>query len=893
MDKNLFVSPSAPKGIEESGSDPWHSVPLGTILASFGVLSDRGLSSSDAKERLNRVGKNSLKEAGRPGAIRIFFRQFSDLMILILIGAAILSGVMGEARDTAVITVIVMLNGILGFVQEYRAERAIQALKKLGAPEARVVRDHRPVTIPYTELVPGDIVFLEAGQRVPADLRLIEVSRLRIDESLLTGESVPIEKGIQVLPRETPLPDRVNMAYAGSVVAYGRGTGIVVGTGPNTRLGKIASLLSEAAESKTPLQVRLTDFGRRLSVGILALSAVLFLIGILHHEKPALMFLTAVSLAVAAIPEALPAVVNLSLALGARKMVQMNVLIRRLSAVETLGSVTFICTDKTGTLTQNKMKVDRIFAGGEMFRDLSQETGALPKISPWPVLLKGMALSNDAVVDSSGKLLGDPTETALYEIARKVGYDKALIEGELPRISEIPFSSERSLMSTLHREEKGSLSFTKGSPERVVERCLMEACRSGNRPIDPERILSVARQLAEEGYRVLAFASREYPPGDPSPESRMEKDLTFLALVGLLDLPRPEVGQALKLCQSAGIQVVMITGDHPVTARAIAGQLGILRPEDRFMIGEELSELPMDDYEATVKMIRVYARVGPEQKMKIVQALQNKGEFVAMTGDGVNDAPALKRSNVGIAMGQSGTDVAREAAHIILLDDNFASIVVAVREGRRIYDNIRKFVKYVLTCNLGEIVALFLASMTGLPIPLLPIHILWVNLVTDGLPGLALSVEPEERGMMEEPPRPPSEGLFSRGLWQHTVVMGFLIGSLTLLTQAWSYRAGSDHWRTLTFTVLTFTQMGHILSIRKNREPVFGRVFFQNRWLLAAVLLTILIQLAIVYVPALNAVFGTQPLTGGELVASFAVASVVTVAVELEKLLVRKGWIYQ
>ncbi len=859
------------------------------VLRSQGVSLDSGLTDSDVGARQKSYGKNVIAEGKRIGSVRIFLRQFSDFMIWVLIGAAILSEFMGEHRDTAVILSIVLLNGFLGFIQEFRSEHSVEALKKLSVLKATVTRDHCLENIPATELVPGDIVWFEAGQRIPADLRVISTARLTINESLLTGESSSIAKAIEVVPSETLLPERNNMAYAGTIVTYGRGRGVVVATGMRTRLGEIAALLREGGEPRTPLQIRLMRFGRLLSIGILLLSAVIFLIGVLHGEPPAVMFLTAVSLAVAAIPEALPAVVNVSLALGAMKLVGVNVLVRRLHAVETLGSITFICTDKTGTLTQNRMQADQVYAGGEFFGGLMGEVDGFPDDWLWNNLFKGLALSNDSALDSSGTVQGDPTETALYEIARKFGFDKKQLERQFPRVSEVPFSSERSLMTTLHQDMNGYTCFTKGSSEKVLANCILEATPFGSVVIRLDRINAAVHKMGESGYRVIALAFREFPDSQSPPTTGIEDGLTFLGLIGLQDPPRPEVKMALELCQSAGIHVVMVTGDHPDTALSIAGQLGILKGEDQFLTGKELSQLPMHVYEERVRKVRVYARVSPEQKVKIVQALQNLGEFVAMTGDGVNDAPALRKSNIGIAMGKGGTDVAREASHMILLDDNFASIVAAVREGRRVYDNIRKFVKYVLTCNLGEIVALLLASLSGLPIPLLPIHILWVNLVTDALPGVALSLEPGEPGIMERPPYPPAENLLSRGIWQHIVVMGFLIGGLTILGQAWAYHAGYAEWRTLTFTILTFSQMGHILCIRKSQDPLFGRFFFQNGWLLLAVLTTVLLQLAIVYWPPLNPIFETSPLTGKELGVACSIPLIIILVEETEKFLVRRG----
>jgi Ca2+-transporting ATPase len=608
----------------------------------------------------------------------------------------------------------------------------------------------------------------------------------------------------------------------------------------------------------------------------------MFVVGLLRGEEPVLMLLTALSLAVAAIPEALPAVVTVSLALGARKMVAQNALIRRLPAVETLGSVTYICSDKTGTLTQNRMRVESIHVGDRFVTDVPSAVG-----EPLSSLLTGLALSNDAVVGSDGAG-GDPTEVALLAAAADRGFVKSELERRMPRLHEFPFSSERARMSTLHADDRGGVVlFTKGAPERVLPLCSTHA----------ERALETATDLAARGQRVLALAMKRLDrmPEDPTAEST-ERDLTFLGLIGLLDPPRPEARKAVELCRSAGIHVVMITGDHPGTAGAVAGMLGIVDGDGHrdgdVITGPALSRLSEQGREATVERARVYARVAPEQKIGIVKALQARGEFVAMTGDGVNDAPALRRADIGVAMGRSGTDVAREAAHMVLLDDNFATIVSAVREGRRIYDNIRKFVRYVLTGNSAELWTLFLAPLVQLPIPLLPIHILWVNLVTDGLPGLALAVEPAERGVMERAPRPPSESFFAHGLWQHAVWVGLLMAGVTLATQAWAYHTGSAHWQSMTFTVLTLSQMGHVLAIRSERDSIFTQGLLSNRPLLAAVALTFVLQLGTLYVPSFNAVFKTQPLTAPELLLCLAMSSVVFVGVELEKWMTRRRWLY-
>ncbi|MGE5241784.1 MAG: cation-translocating P-type ATPase, partial [Bacteroidota bacterium] len=695
---------------------------------------------------------------------------------------------------------------------------------------------------------------------------------------------------------------------------------------------RIAALLRAEGEVKTPLQKRLARFGRILAIAVLAICAIMFAAGLLRGEPVILMLLTAISLAVAAIPEALPAVVTVSLALGARKLVSQNALIRKLPAVETLGSVTFICSDKTGTLTENRMRVEQVYADTQVMRSLPADAAAR---EPWCTLMTALALSNDARAAADGGIIGDPTEVALYQAARDAGFDKASLARVQPRLAEIAFDSERARMTTVHRREslptppppsagegwgggehergtaagdahphplpspvegEGKLeyiSYTKGAPEHVLPLCHDRLGAAGVEALDRGAVEEVVERMAADGLRVLAVAMRRWPelPEPPDAEN-VETRLTFVGLVGLLDPPRAEARAAVQLCRSAGITPVMITGDHPATARAIATRLGIIADGGEVLTGRELARMDMAHFEEHVERVRVYARVAPEQKIKIVKALQDKGEYVAMTGDGVNDAPALKRADIGIAMGITGTDVAKEAGHMILLDDNFASIVAAVREGRRIFDNIRKFVRFVMTGNSGEIGTLFLAPFLGLPIPLLPIHILWVNLVTDGLPGLALAAEPQEQGIMQRPPRPPRESLFAHGIWQHILWVGGLITALCLVTQAWAIRVGDAHWQTMVFTVLTLSQMTHVLAIRSETESLFTRRFTTNLPLLGAVLLTFVLQLATIYVPSLNPVFHTQPLTAVELGICILLSASVFFAVEIEKWMVRRGWLY-
>ena len=865
-------------------STVWHARSVEDVCRLLGTEPDVGLSPEDAARRLAAHGPNALARARRRGPVRMLLAQFTDFMVLVLLGAAVVAGFLGEPQDIVAIVAIVVLNAALGFAQEYRADRAMAALQRLAVPTARVRRSGAVRTVPAPEVVPGDVVLLEAGNLVPADARLVEVAGLKVEEAALTGESHAVEKATALLREpDLPLGDRRNMAYQGTLVTSGRGVGVVTATGMATELGRIASLLEGAAELKTPLQKRLASLGARLTIAVVVLCAVMFGFGLLRGEAPGLMFLTALSLAIAGMPESLPAVVTISLALGARRMAKRNALVRRLPAVETLGSVTYICSDKTGTLTENRMQVESYHVGDGLVREPAGEE------EPWPLLLEALALCNDAVVEADGGVRGDPTEIALLRAAGRAGREKAVLEARLPRCGEIPFTSERARMTTLHRDGPDTLVLTKGAPEQVLDSCTARLTAGGRVPLDRTAILAAAEKMARDGLRVLAVAARRVRLPPDAGAGAIEQDQMFLGLVGLLDPPRLEAREAVEQCQSAGIHVVMITGDHPATAAAVARALGIVSTPDACLTGRELAALSVAELERRVERTRVYARVAPEQKIKIVQALQDRGEFVAMTGDGVNDAPALRRADIGVAMGRSGTDVAREAAHMILLDDNFATIVGAVREGRRIYDNIRKFVKYSLTTGVAEIWPLALAPVLGLPIPLLPIQILWVNLVTDGLPGLALAAERAESGVMERPPRPPRESIFAHGLWQHVVWVGLLMGSVTLATQLWTYNSGWTHWRSMTFTVLALSQMGHVLAIRADYASLFRIGAGSNRPLLAAVALTLLLQLATLYVPALNAVFGTEPLSGLELLLSLALSSVVFFAVEIEKAVKRAG----
>ncbi|MCF8161153.1 MAG: cation-translocating P-type ATPase [Polaromonas sp.] len=868
----------------------WHQREVHELAAEHAVDPEHGLHPAEVERRMTLHGPNELPGRAQRGPLAILAAQFTDFMVLVLLAAAVVSGLIGDLIDTVAILVIVVLNAVIGFMQSWRADRAMAALKQLAAARATVVRSQQTQEVAASSLVPGDIVLLEAGNKVPADLRLIHSAQLRVDESALTGESVTVAKHTAALPEgaDSALGDRLNMAFKGTTATHGRARGLVVATGSNTELGKVAQLL-DPDDRTTPLQRRLAAFGKRLALVVIGICVVIFVAGIWRGEQALLMALTAISLAVAAIPEALPAVVSVLLALGARRMVAVHALVRRLPSVETLGSVTTICSDKTGTLTQNKMRAELVWAQGRNW--VPGEGDAQPVLLE---TLRAAALCNDAHRNHSsqgggtGRMpdwQGDPTETALVVAAQTAGVDKAAQDAQWPRLKELPFDSERKRMTTLHARAEGFIGFTKGAPESVLPCCESQWAAGGALPLDAQGVVDQADRLAAQGLRVLALARRDLAalPETLAPDI-IERHLQFLGLIAPTDPPRPEAAAAVRDCITAGIMPVMITGDHPATARAIARRLGIVADSQaEVLTGQDLAMLDDAALLLRVADVQVYARVDPAQKIRIVEALQAQGEIVAMTGDGVNDAPALKRADIGVAMGKGGTDVAREAASMVLLDDNFATIVAAVREGRRIFDNIRKFVRYAMTGNSGEIWTLFLAPLVFLPIPLLPIHILWVNLVTDGLPGLALAAEPAERGVMQRPPRAHTESLFAGGMWQHILGIGLLIAGLCLGVQAWALATGHAHWQTMVFTVLTLSQMAHVMTIRSERESLWQLGLGSNKPLLGAVLLTFVLQMATIYVPALNPVFKTQPLSLAELGICLAAAALVGVVVELEK----------
>jgi Ca2+-transporting ATPase len=846
----------------------WHQLSIRDVLKLLNT-SGQGLSTIEAEKKLKQTGPNELEESKKKSIARMLLSQFKDVMILILIAAAIISGLIGDFTDTIVIIVIVLLNAILGFYQEYRADKAMQALKKMSVTQTRVLRNKQITTLPSTQLVSGDIVFLETGNLVPADIRLIEAIHLQTEEAALTGESQAIHKTTHPLEGDNlPVGEQKNMIFKGTFVSTGRGSGVVIATGMETELGRIAKMLQQE-ETLTPLQQRMNSFGKYLSALILAICVLFFVAGWLRGEELVKMILTSISLAVAAIPEALPAVITISLALAAKRMIRMNTLIRKLPAVETLGSVTYICTDKTGTLTKNKMYVEKVFLNGMWY-----ERTSLKSIQPSEkisLFLQALSLNNDAIEDRDKDFKGDSTEIALMELARELDVQW----NDSPRLAEIEFDSDRKLMTTFHNYQDKIISFTKGAPDVLLNRCVN---------VDVNELQQQVDEMASQGLRILGFA---YQYWDSLPEKLSsdihEDSLYFLGFTGMIDSPREEVFDAVAQCKTAGIVPVMITGDHPLTAKTIAKRTGIVSSEKDLVIsGRQLAAMDDEDFLAKIEMIKVYARVSPEQKLQIVKALQQKGHYVAMTGDGVNDAPSLKRADIGIAMGITGTDVAKEAADMVILDDNFSTIVKAVREGRRIYDNILKFIKYLMTTNSGELWILLLGPVIGLPVALLPIHILWINLVSDGLPAISLSFEKAEKDIMQRPPRAPQESIFANGRGIHMIWVGILMAGIALSLQGWAIKSNL-HWQTLVFNVVCLSQMGHVLAIRSERRSLFSIGVFSNKPLFGAVLLTVLLQLLITYIPFLQSIFKTQSLSPNEFIIVGIASSLVFFAVEIEK----------
>jgi len=903
---------------------------------------ESGLIQSEIEDRLEIYGFNEIVEQGVKPAWKILLDQFKETMVIILIIAAVISLFLGEFIDAGAILLIVILNAILGFRQEYKAEQAMEALRQLAVPTVRVRRSGHVKDVSAKSLVPGDIVLLEAGNYVPADCRLFESINLQAQESALTGESEPVLKYTDKLIEEIPLAERSNMVYMGTVITYGRGQGMVVRTGMDTELGSIAELMQEAEPEPTPLQKRLTQLGKGLAVVAFILVGIIFAIGLSRGGDIKELFLTSISIAVAAIPEGLPAVVTIALAFGARRMLERRALIRKLPAVEALGSVTVICSDKTGTLTENRMTVTVLDVADNRI-DLSEDELKVPfkdirttcfDIEPDPeqqktlinnpaltLLLAGGALCNDAILECPDdridefQIVGDPTEGALLLAANRMGLNKDKLAVVFPRVSEVPFDSERKRMTTVHKmpvsidvlpdsyktiwdwdgwtSNVEYVEFTKGALDGLLEITDQVWVKDHIEGINSEwleRINKANERLARDGMRVLGIAcgSLEELPKNVLDQD-IENQLILVGLVGMIDPARPEVKDAVQKCKSAGIRPIMITGDHPLTARYIAEELGIgsvRSVDDGVLTGAEIQKMDHDELERSVTTTSVYARVTPEHKLRIVESLQGQGEIAAMTGDGVNDAPALKKADIGIAMGITGTDVSKEASDMVLVDDNFATIVAAIEEGRIIYDNIRKFIQYTLSSNAGEIWIMLFAPFLGMPLPLKPLQILWINLVTDGLPGLALSMEKGERNTMERPPYPPKENIFARGLGVNILWVGFLMAFISLGV-GYLY-IDTPYWQTMIFTTITLSELGYVLAIRSYRDSLFTIGVLSNKLLIGAILLTFILQMMVIYIPVLQNLFHTTTLPFPELLICLFVSTIIFWAVELQKFFIRK-----
>jgi len=887
------------------------------IAGLFNSDLQKGLSTAQAEKNLENYGFNQLQEVPTRSPLSVFIDQFKSFLIWVLLAAAVISGFLGEWVDALAIVAIVVLNAILGFVQEYRAEKSLAALKKMAAPLTKVIRDGELKPIPAREVVPGDLLELEAGDHVAADARIVShTTNFSVHEAALTGESTPVFKTCAVLEGEDiPLADRANMVYAGTSVSSGKARAMVVTTGMATELGQIAKMIQEITLETTPLQRKLEHFGRWIVYLCFLLVGLVFLLEWLRGGELVQVFLTAVSLAVAAIPEGLPAVVTIALALGVQRMVRRHALIRKLPSVETLGAATVICSDKTGTLTKNEMTVQAVYADGKLF--LVSGIGYVPEghfylqesqINPdeFPGLKKTLVcgvLCNSANLleaDAGYRLVGDPTEGALLILAKKAGLSKEDLEVNEPLIEEIPFDSERKMMTMIRKRGQEFVAYVKGAPDILLKNCSRIYEGGQERSITPEdvsRILRVNESLAEKALRVLACAYRVFPEWPEKLEAAsVEKDLVFIGLVAMIDPPRPEVVRAVAACKQAGIKPVMITGDHKVTAVAIARKLGMLEEGALALSGEEFDRLESDEYQKQVEKIQVYARVSPEHKLKIVRAWKKKGEIVAMTGDGVNDAPAVKEADIGVAMGITGTDVTKEVSDMVVTDDNFASIVAAVEEGRAIYDNIKKFVHYLLSCNLAEIMVMFVSSLIGWQAPLLPIQILWINLVTDGFPALGLGFDPPDPEIMSRPPRKPDEPIIDRQRASLMSVQGLFIACCSLF--AFSYvlfveREGIERARTAAFIVLSVSQLFHSFNCRSQMKSWFRLGIFSNPKLVSAFLVSLTLQLMVVYVPIFQGIFKTQNLSLFDWLLVLVLSSLPLWAMELVKLLNQKFKFYQ
>ncbi len=848
------------------------------VIEALSTNPETGLSSTEAKNRLETYGANEFSEHKKPSMFMLFLEQIKSPLIYILIVAAGISIIVGEYSDSIIIVIVILLNATIGVIQEAKAEKALEELKKMTTPKAIVKRDGIIKEIPSEQVVPGDIIIIDAGRFIPADLRLIETANLKIEESSLTGESVPVDKEAHwQAEAEIPLGDQRNMAFMSTVSTYGRGVGVVVHTGMKTEIGQIAEMLGSKERQFTPLQLKLAELGKILGIGAVVISAVIFLIGFFQGRDPLDMFLIAVSLAVAAIPEGLPAIVTIVLALGVQRMIKRRAVVRKLPAVETLGAVSVICSDKTGTLTQNKMTVTKVYVDGAY---IPIETVAVNTPNEQR-FFDAMSLCNDAI-STDAEQSGDPTEIALVAAARKVGFDKQELDKKYPRVFEVAFDSERKMMTTVHQQPEGYYCMVKGALESILP--LTSSIMYNGEKIDftfaeSEKVKAQANAMSDDALRVLALAYKEVKSSADFTPEKLESDLVLLGLVGMIDPPREEVKASIEECKNAGIRTVMITGDHQKTAFAIAKELGIATEENETMSGSELNTLSENQLFEQVKKVRVFARVSPEHKVKIVKALKKNGEIVSMTGDGVNDAPSLQQADVGVAMGMSGTDVAKGAADIVLTDDNFATIVAAVEEGRNIYQNIKKSILFLLSCNLGEIITLFFAILLGWPAPLTAIHILWVNLITDTLPAISLGLDPDDPDVMKAKPRSIKESIFAHGSGSFTLVNGILIGLITLFAfiAGLSLYTGANsifsidfghisegalmHAQTMAFITLSISQLFHALNLRSNQKSIFQVGLFTNKYLIGSILLGITIQAALVNIPVFNKIFGINVLT--------------------------------
>ncbi len=846
--------------------------------------SDKGISQQEAEERLKKYGLNEIKEGKKISPLEILINQFKSIVVLILIAATIISAFLKEFVDAIVIVVILILIAVLGFIQEYRAERAIEALKKLASLKATVLRDGQKKDIDARYLVPGDIIILETGDKVPADSRLIEVFNLQTQEAALTGESQPVKKNPNTLEEKTSIADRKNMVFSGTIVVSGRAKAIVISSGMQTEIGKIATLIQEVKPEPTHLQKKLDYLGKWLSIMTIAIATIVFVTGILLHEASFIdMLVFAVALAVAAIPEGLPAVVTISLALGTQRMLKRNALIRRLPSVETLGAVTVICSDKTGTLTVNEMTVKKLFANGKIIdlTGVGYETkgqflfkGKNVGNDDIELLLRIGALNNNAEL-KNGNLIGDPTEGSLIVSAAKAGLIKEDLEIEYPRLDEIEFTSERKLMTTIHNHHGEKVAYVKGAPEVLLKMCNYIYINGKAKKLteqEKKEILEINNEFADDALRVLGFAYKTLVDTNP------EKNLIFVGLQGMIDPPREEVKIAIEKCKKAGIRVIMITGDHEVTAKAVANEIGL---KGKAITGQHMDEIK--NLEDLVDEIAIFARVNPEHKIKIIDALKKKGHIVAMTGDGVNDAPALKKADIGIAMGITGTDVSKEASSMILTDDNFASIVNAIEEGRGIYDNIKKYVEYLLSSNLGEILTIFFAGVLGMGLPVVAIQILWINLVTDGLPALALSVDPNDPDIMSRPPKNPKENIITNFMTLRMVITGIVMMLCTLIIfKLYNPESNLIYAQTMAFTILVILQMYNVLNTKSEKTSLFKSGVFSNMYLIGAIASSVLLQFIVIYSP-LNKFLKTTPLSLFDWVLIIVVSSSVLIIGEIAK----------